>query len=71
MAGGVLVPDQKLGLSLWDGSAESRMLDHQRTSDPREYYSERTPTKTSTQIQDLAPLNSLQVQVLGEKPQAK
>ena len=30
-------PDQKLGLSCWSGSTESRTLDPPRTPDPRDY----------------------------------
>ena len=44
----------KSGPSLWDGSAESRTLDHQRMPDSREYKSAKTPMKASTWIQDLA-----------------
>lgn len=38
-------PDRKLDLSLWVGSTDSKMLDHQRTSDPRKYTQRELPQK--------------------------
>ena len=44
-------------LRLWSGCADSKSIDYQRTSDPREYQIVRTHTKATTYVQDLAPPN--------------
>ena len=41
-------------LRLWSGCGDSKSIDYQRTSDPREYEIVRTPTKATTCVHDLA-----------------